>query len=117
MEQLQPVLDFLSVFWAESQVKWILLTVGVNVLVALFAALYSGEFSFQKLSEFLYRKILPLGGTYCVFWIFGQAIELEALAVGTFAVLELKLAADLVESLVKMGLKLPEPLERTFTKD
>ena len=117
MEQLQPVLDFLSVFWAESQVKWILLTVGVNVLVALFAALYSGEFSFQKLSEFLYRKILPLGGTYAVFWVFGQAIELEALAVATFAVLELKLVADLAESLGKLGVPIPEPLKRAVAKE
>ena len=58
MEQLQPVLDFLLVFWEESQIKWILLTVLVNVVTALAAALTTGNFNFRKTGEFLYKKIL-----------------------------------------------------------
>ena len=116
MEQLQPVLDFLLAFWQGSLVKWILLTTVVNVVTALAAAVHTGDFQFRKIGEFLYRKVLPYGGLYAVYWIIGQAIDMEALTVAAFAAVELALASDLIESLGELGIPVPEPLWRAVAK-
>jgi hypothetical protein len=118
MEYLEQVEQLLLVFWNESLIRWILLTVGVNVIVGLLAALSAGEFNLQKLGEFLYRKILPLGGTYAVFWVYGRAVpDMAPLGAAAFAVLEAKLLADLAESLGVLGVPWPDAIKQAVSKD
>ena len=117
MEELQPILDFLGVFWQDSAIKWILLTVLVNSLTAVAAAVHTGNFNFHRLGGFLYRKILPYGGLYCGYWVIGRAIDLSALTTVAFGAVEVALAADLIESLGELGLKVPERLQGAVSKE
>ena len=115
--EFTELLDFLQVVWQESAIKWILLTVLVNSLTAVAAAVHTGNFSFHRLGEFLYRKILPYGGLYCGYWVIGQAIDLSALTTIAFAAVEVALAADLIESLGELGLKIPARLQGAVSKE
>ena len=114
---LKPLAEFFVLMWQESAIKVIVVNVMVNVLVGLMASIMTGRFSFQKVWEFVYRKMLPLGGTYAICWAFGRIVpELGPVAVVSLVAIEAKLLADLVESLGEMGIPLPEGLRKVVEK-
>ena len=114
---LKPLADFFVLMWQESAIKVIVVNVMVNVLVGLMASIMTGRFSFQKVWEFVYKKMLPLGGTYAICWAFGRIVpELVPVAVVSLVAIEAKLLADLVESLGEMGMKLGVPLPEGLRK-
>lgn len=118
MDYVQPIMDFFAVFWAESLMRYLLFTVVVNTVVGILAGVSQNEFSFQKLAEFLYRKILPGVGTYAIFWLFGKSVpDMMPFATASFAAIEAKLLADLAESLGILGVPWPDTIKRIVSKE
>ena len=106
----EAVIDFVSLGTTQFMFGNILL----NWAVAVAAAMTTGTFELKKISEFLWKKILPLMGVYFVGVALGGAVESEAIVNVVFAALEVRLLADLVENLGKLGVKLPDAVSSLF---
>lgn len=104
----QQILGFLAMVWGYWEVKFILAHIGLNVVAAGAASIYTGEFLLGKLGEFLYKKVLPYLLLFGAFAAFGQATNLGAMTGVAFAGIEAMLLADLLDNLKKVGLKLSE---------
>lgn len=94
------------------QVYFILGHIGVNVVAAVAAAIRTGEFQLHRTGEFLYRKILPLVMVYVALALLGRIINFEAMATVAWAAIEASLLGDLLDSLHKLGLAVPESLTK-----
>ena len=96
-------------FW---QVKFILGHIALNVVVAMAASIYTGDFLLGKVGEFLYKKVLPYTMVFAAFAAIGEAANLGAIANVAFAGLEAMLLADLLDNLKKIGLAIPQTLRK-----
>lgn len=94
--------------WSYDGVKIIILNVLFNVAVAIAAALYTGTFNFKKLADFLIKKLLPFTLVYFAAKLLGNALDLSAIAIATWAIIEATLIGDLADSLALLGIKLPD---------
>lgn len=109
---LNQALGFLAWIWSFWQVKFLLAHIGLNVVAAVAASIYGGEFLLGKLGEFLYKKVLPYVLIFAAFAGMGAAANLGALTNVAFVGLEAMLLADLLDNLKKMGLKIPDVLTK-----
>ena len=120
MGQLLMVGDFVHnaiVFlWAMVSVQFIVYHVLLNVGVALAAAIRTGEFKFYRVWEFLYRKLLPFVLVYAVARGLGETANQGWLAVAVLGLIEMALAADLVENLSRLGVPIPEAVLKLVNK-
>jgi len=106
----ESVVDFVRL----GTTQWMLGHIVINWVVAVAAAMATGTFELKRLSEFLWRKILPLMGVYFAGVSLGGAISAGAVTDAVFIVLEARLLADLVENLGKLGVTLPDALKSLF---
>jgi hypothetical protein len=83
-------------------------------MVAVAAALKVGAFDFKKLSDFLVKKLLPYVAVYAIVKAFGEAAGVGWVAVAAWLFIENALTADLLNSLVVLGIPLPEGLARVI---
>jgi hypothetical protein len=116
MEQLgqygDQVLAWLAWLWAFPQAKIMLTHIGVNLVVAVAATLYTKTFILAKFGEFLYRKVLPYLLVFAFCAAFGQAAGLEWLGTAAWVGLEAMLVGDLTDNLRKLGLPIPDLLTK-----
>jgi phage-related holin len=113
---LDDIMDFFKWLVSIPEVKLIGGHIVLNTIVAIAAALYTSSFQFNKLWEFLYRKLLPYCLIYGAARLLGEATGTSELAAVVFAIIEAMLIADLAENLGKMGIKWPTALRRMITK-
>jgi hypothetical protein len=104
----ETVLGWLAWVWAFWETKFIVSHIGLNVVAATAATIYTGEFRLGKLGEFLYKKILPYILLFGAFAGFGEAANLSGMATLAFAGIESMLLADLLDNLRMVGLKLKD---------
>ena len=120
MEQLLVVWWWLwhlvVALWMMSSVQFIVYHVLLNVAVALAAAIRTGEFKFYKVGEFLYKKLLPFVLVYAVARGLGETANQGWLAVTVLGLIEMALAADLVENLALLGVPIPEAVLKLVNK-
>jgi len=120
MGQLLMVWDFVHnaiVFlWAMVSVQFIVYHVLLNLGVALAAAIRTGEFKFYRVWEFLYRKLLPFVLVYGVARGLGETANQGWLAVAVMGLIEMSLAADLVENLARLGVPIPDAILQLIDK-
>jgi len=117
---LQDVFEWIRslvlLIWAFDGAKVIICHTVINVVVALAAALMTGEFQLAKLGEFLIKKLLPYTAVYVVVKVAGLTAGLDWLAPATWAAIEATLTGDLADNLVKIGLPMPEQIKRIVVK-
>ena len=120
MEQLVAVWDFVQnaiVFlWGMSSVQFIVYHVLLNLGVALAAAIRTGEFKFYRVWEFLYRKLLPFVLVYAFARGLGETANQGWLAVTVLGLIEMTLAADMVENLALLGVPIPDAILKLIDK-
>jgi hypothetical protein len=111
MMSTQNVLEFvkglIALAWSFDGVKGIVSSVALNTVVAISAALYTGDFNLKRIAEFLYKKILPLTATYFAAKVFGLSEDVKWLAPAVLLVIEGMLAGDLLNNLAGLGVPLP----------
>lgn len=116
----QDILSFLKSFvvliWSFTGVKIIIGNILVNVVVALAAAQYTGSLDLSRLSEFLTKKLLPFVAVYAICKVFGESAGLPWLAPATWAIIEVTLAANLIDNLGRLGIPLPNGLARIVSQ-
>jgi phage-related holin len=113
---MDAITKFFLDLWTIPEVRFIAAHVGINVVVAVMAALFVGEFKPHKLAEFLSRKMLPYVTVYGIVRAVGADAGLDALSPVVFGIIEATLLADLLESLAKLGIPMPEPVKRLVSK-
>jgi hypothetical protein len=112
---LDPLLEKLLEIW-NNGLNVIVLTVLFNLCIALAAALKTKTFDLSKLAGFLTEKILPYTIVYVVVQLLGEAVGQAALAPVAWAAIMAALAGDLLDSLVVLGLPLPEGVKTLVVK-
>lgn len=115
-EVFEAIKAFLLVVWAFDGVKVIVGHTIVNVVVAIAAALVTGEFELARVGEFLVKKLLPFVAIYFIVKAFGAAAGLEWLGPVAWTAIETSLTGDLADSLVRLGLPLPDGVKRLVVK-
>lgn len=112
MEYLNNLGGLLLALWALPEVQFLVYHILLNVAVAVAAAIVEGSFAFARLSEFLYKKVLPFLVVYAGARAVGNAANLAWLAASVFALLETRLLADLIDNLERLGIPIPDALLR-----
>ena len=105
---MDGITDFLVWLWTLTGVKFIVTHVLINLLVAVAAGMYTGEFQLKKLGEFLYRKLAPFVLVYGAVKAFGIESGVDWLALPVWAIVEATLVADLAGNLERLGVPMPE---------
>lgn len=117
----QQILDSIVVavaaFIAYPEVRFLFGHIAINTVVAIAAALREGTFDLRKLSEFLTKKLLPNVLVYGIVRIIGTSADMTWLSGVAWAAITAALTGDLIDSLAKLGLKLPEKLLRVVSSD
>lgn len=98
--------------WGLGGVKAIVAQTVLNVVLAIGASIYANTFNVKKVAEFLYRKLLPYVAVYVTVKATGFAAGVEWLAPVVYAAIFATLTGDMLENLVKLGLKVPEAVQR-----
>ena len=107
---------FLLWLWSLDGVKFIACHTAINVVAAVAASLKVGEFKPYKISEFLTRKLAPYVLVYGAVKFLGADIGLDWLSVAAFALIEATLLSDLAENLARLGIPMPEAIEKLLEK-
>jgi len=114
------IIEFLKALvmqaWAYDGVKVIVTHTLVNVVVALAASARAGTFELGKVGEFLIRKLAPYVGVYLVVKAAGEAAGIAFLAPIAWTAIEATLTGDLLDNWTKLGLPLPETIQRFVVK-
>lgn len=108
----ESIAEFFVWLWGLWYVKVLVLHVIVNVVVAVMAGIRSGNFVLAKLWQFLWKKVMPLVGTFAVFTAFGESINQPAIAPVVWILIETMLVSDLLDNLKKMGVPIPDGLTK-----
>lgn len=119
---LNNVVGFLELVWQQPEVKFLVVFIMLNVVVAVAASLKTGEFQLQKMGEFLVRKIAPY---VLVYGALKAAIGMltpdqqaetgisQVLLTSVWSAIVLSLTGDMLPNLFKLlGLSLPKPLAK-----
>lgn len=107
--------------WAMPEVKFLVGSVFLNVIIAISASIYTGEFKLYKTVEFLYRKLLPYTLIYAGARVVAGWVDIGWLSGTAFVAIEAALLSDMIENLALVGLKrgqrVPEGLLRVVSKE
>lgn len=116
----QDVLEFLKMFllqaWSYTGVKIIVCHTLINVVVAIAVALQTNSFELSRVGEFLVRKLAPYVLVYYMLKVAGEAAGVAFLAPIVWAVIEATLTGDLLDNWSRLGLPLPESIQRFVVK-
>ena len=98
---------------ATSQVRNIVVLIGIDVVLGILAALKSKEFALGKLAGFMKRGVLVYVFGYAVLASVGEVIPSLALAVtAAYFLIILALLGSILDNLGKLGLPLPKMLRK-----
>lgn len=101
---MPQLIDFLGT----SQVQWIVILIGVDVVLGILGAVVRKDFRFGKLAQFMQG---PVVGYVLGFAVLGMAVSaLPQLAFALpviFALVVVSLVASIIRNLAKLGLPLP----------
>lgn len=118
--QLQTAIEFLKnlvrQIWSFAGVKFIVCHVVINVIVGVAAALKTRTFSLSKLGDFLISKLAPYVLIYVSIKLFGDEVGLTALAPLAWTVITATLLGDLGDSLMQLGINLPQSIRQFIVK-
>lgn len=98
--------------WELGGVKAIMAQTLFNVVLAVATAIYTDTFNLQKIGEFLYKKLLPFLSVYIVAKAAGTTAGIEWVAPTVYATIVAILAGDMLDNLMKLGLKVPAFMQR-----
>lgn len=108
------VIDTLKVIllaiWAFDGVKFIILGVLLNLVLAVALALRTSTFSLQALADFLFKQLLPYVVVYVFFKLFGEGAGFEWVGVAVFALIQAQIVSAIVEKLSELGVPIPESI-------
>lgn len=113
---LEQLMELLTWLWTLDGVRWITYTTLLSVGVAVAAALYTGDFKFNKLADFLAKKLAPYVIVYGFAKAFALGQNLEWVATAAFALIEAALIANIMENLALLGFPLPDPVLKLVKK-
>jgi len=106
------MLDILALF-ATTQMQWIVILLGIDVVLGIIAALVKREFVFGKLCNFMKGPVLAYVFGFAVIELVGSALPSLAFIVPVVFVLVLiALLASVFGNLGKLGLPLPGTLKK-----
>ena len=110
------VTDIVDAVLAMPEVTFLVSHIAFNVIVAVAAAIATGEFKFHKLGEFIYRKVLPFTIVLFAAKVLATAIHQAWLTSAVLVLLEAALVSNLVENLVKLGIPIPKQVVELVTQ-
>ena len=98
---------------ATSQIRNIVMLIGIDVVLGILAALKTKEFALGKLAGFMKRGILTYVFGFAILTLVGQALPSFdwVVSVAYYLVL-LALAGSILDNLGKLGLPLPKMLRK-----
>ena len=106
------MLEILTLF-ATSQMQWIVILLGVDVVLGVIAALAKKEFVFGKLCNFMKGPVLAYIFGFAVIELVGTALPSLAFVVPVvFVLVVIALLASIFGNLGKLGLPLPGSLKK-----
>lgn len=105
---LDTVIAAVLAFFTFPEVKFLLGHVTLNTVIAIAAAIREDTFDLRKLSEFLTKKLLPNVMVYAAVRLAGTATDMTWLSTVAWAAITAALTGDLIDSLAKLGLKIPD---------
>ena len=116
---LSQIIAFFTWLWTLNGVKALTISIIVNLTVALAAAVRTSTFKPHKIADFLFKQLAPYVLVYGVI----KAIALEtpntpyaAITPIVWGILEINLAANLIENLGWLGVPLPQWLKVLVSK-
>ena len=106
------MLEILTLF-ATTQMQWIVILLGVDVILGIIAALVKKEFVFGKLCNFMKGPVLAYVFGFAVIELVGSALPSLAFIVPVvFVLVVIDLLASIFGNLGKLGLPLPGTLKK-----
>lgn len=102
---------WLEELWSLGGVKALVAQIGLNVILAVAAAIKTNSFDLSKIGEFLYRKVAPYLLVYVAAKALGLSAGVEWLAPATYAVLAATLLGDSLENVENLGIELPSAVQ------
>lgn len=106
MEELIPL-------FATTQVKWIMILIGIDVIVGIIGALIKKDFVFWKLGKFMKGPVLGYILGFVVLEQLAEAVPALALVVTiAFVLIVIALVTSIIGNLGRWGLPLPKYLKR-----
>ncbi len=95
-------------FFGTSQIQWIVILIGVDVVLGVLAAVSKKEFKFGMLASFMKKGIVRYVFGFAVLEMVAQALPQFGFAVPVvFLLIALSLLASWARNLKKLGLALP----------
>lgn len=104
---MNVVLDFLAGIWALREVQVVVGLTVINFIVAVMAAVRTGEFEWVKLKDFLIKDVLAYMGVFAVTKAFEGYAGISGTSTVVAGVLSVSMLARLAENLKKFGVSLP----------
>lgn len=102
--------------WSYPGVPLIVAGTLLNVLLAVAAALRTGTFSFQVLSDFLFKQLAPYVLVYFGFALAGDAAGFGWVSTAVLALITATIVARIVDNLAELGVPIPERVVRLASK-
>ena len=107
--------------WSMTEVKFLVGSIFLNVVIAISTSIYTGEFKLYKTTEFLTRKLLPYTMIYAAARVVAGWVDIGWLSGAAFLAIEAGLLSDMLENLALVGLQngrqIPEGLLRIVSKE
>jgi len=98
---------------ATSQIRNIVMLIGIDVVLGILAALKTKEFALGKLAGFMKRGILTYVFGFAVLILVGQALpSLDWVVSVAYYLVLLALVGSILDNLGKLGLPLPKMLRK-----
>jgi phage-related holin len=106
------MVDILALF-ATTQMQWIVVLLGIDVILGVIAALVKKDFVFGKLCNFMKGPVLAYVFGFAVIELVGYALPSLAFIVpAVFVLVVIALLASIFGNLGKLGLPLPGTLKK-----
>ncbi len=114
---MTEIYAFLTQVWEMWEVQFAVYHIAFNLLMACAGAIKTGEFELQRLSNFLYKKLLKNLVIFVAVKLFGGALGYDHIAILAWGLVEMELLADLALSLKQLGLPIPEKLMQYIKRE
>ena len=103
----------LTLFFATSQMQWIVTLLAIDVFLGIIAALVKKEFAWAKLSDFMKGPVLYYVLGFAVLEMVGVSLPSLAFFVSiAFILILIVLLASIAGNLGKLGLPVPKDLKK-----
>jgi hypothetical protein len=114
IELLESVLAYLV---SLPEIRFLAGHVIVNTVAAVAAAIYEDDFDLRKIGDFLKDKLLPYAMVYAAARFAGEGAGLAWIMPIAWAAVTANLTGDLLDSLARLGLPIPDLVLRNVGMD